>query len=315
MPSKFYRIFWSFLIGILLSGIVHAQHCNLSDEFEGSTLNPAWSHYQSSLYTSQVAGGTLIMNIDPMACSNNCPWFHAQSAGFIYKMVEGDFDVTTLVQAVQATGEHAGEDIDNDTQLAGLMARDGSAASENYVFNVAGTRFDIASVETKSTTNDNSGTIEHFVIGSTRTELRMTREGDTFTMYSRDIGATTWILRSIFVRSDLPSTLQVGVIAYAFESYPVNLSAQFDYVRFAGGNTINAWLGGNGLWSTSSKWSLNQVPDSSHHVIIDNTQAQIIEILSEDNFKCATLDIQGAQTELLVDGVLEVKGQVSGCDE
>lgn len=315
MYSKAFCIALSFLSGILLLNPISAQNCNLNDEFEGSTLSPAWSHYQSSLYTTQVTDSKLIMNIDPIACSNNCPWFHAQSAGFIYKSVEGDFDVTTLVEAVQATGGHAGEDIDNDTQLAGLMARDGSAASENYVFNVAGTRFDIASVETKSTINDNSGTIEHFAISSTRTELRMTREGNTFTMYSRDVGAMSWILRSTFVRSDLPSTLQVGVIAYAFESYPVNLSAQFDYVRFAGGSTINTWLGGNGLWSDQTQWSMNLVPDSTHHVIIDNAQTQTIEILSGDSFKCATLDVQGPQTELLVEGVLEVKGQEGGCNE
>jgi hypothetical protein len=247
------------------------------------------------------------MDIDGTNCNNNCAWFHTQSAGFIYKLVAGDFDVVCLARSEEASGPNMGGDISNDTQLGGLLARNGNSASQNYVFNVVGTRFDLPSIETKSTTNDNSGTIEHFGITNTQAELRMTREGIIFTMYSRDLGAADWIQRSTFNRPDLPDTLQVGIIAYAFESYPEDLVVKFDYVRFADMVAINKWLGGNGFWQDASRWSLNSVPDSTHSVIIDDPQAQTIQILPTQQFKCLYLDVQGSQTEFIVEGQFEVK--------
>ena len=291
-----------------------AQLCQFNDDFAGTSLDPAWSEHQSQFYTAEVSNGSLTIDIDGTACNNNCPWFHSQSAGFIYKDIVGDFEVVAAVASEEASGINAGDDINNDTQLGGLMARNKNGIAENYVFNVVGTRFDVPSIETKSTTDDNSGTIEHFPISGTRAELRMTREGSTFRMYSRDLGAADWIHRSTFNRPDLPDTLQVGIIAYAFQSYPEDLAVKVDYVRFSEFTQVNQWLGGHGMWSNQSMWSLNQVPDSSHHVLIDNAQTQTIQILSGENFSCHCLEVNSPFTELIVEGELNVGQYKSGCN-
>jgi len=232
------------------------------------------------------------------------------------------------------------------TPLGGLMARNGDSNSENYVFNVVGTRFDIPSIETKSTTNKSSGTIEHFGISTTRAELRMTREGSIFNMYSQNIGDTIWIHRSVFNRIDLPDTLQVGVIAYAFESYPEDLLVKFDYVKFSefskmnypeaeprGITSLNAmllnvfrrrasgyflrinkWMGGDGMWNNPNMWSLNAVPDSTQSVVIDNPQIQTIQMLQNEDFKCFNLEIIGGLTELVIDGQFSLKAKDTDCD-
>jgi hypothetical protein len=297
---------WLIVCSVFIN-FANAQITNLSDEFEGVSLDPSWQHYQNQYYTASVDNGQLSMDIDGANCNNNCAWYHAQSAGFIYKLVSGNFEVVCIARSEEASGSNIGDDIANDTQLGGLLARNGLSVSQNYVFNVIGTRFDVPSIETKSTSNNNSGTIEHFGVSSTEAELRMIREGSVFTMYSRDLGATEWTQRSTFSRPDLPDTLQVGVIAYAFESYPEDLVVKFDYVRFSDLVKVNKWLGGSGLWQDAGMWSINSVPDSTHSVIIDNPQAQTIQILPAQQFKCLDLDIQGSQTEFIVDGQFEVK--------
>lgn len=297
----------SLVVSLMFINVTYTQHANLSDEFGGISLDPSWQHYQNQYYTATVGNGQLSMDINGANCNNNCAWFHAQSAGFIYKLVAGNFEVVCIARSEEASGSNIGDDIANDTQLGGLLARNGLSASQNYVFNVIGTRFDLPSIETKSTSNNNSGTIEHFGVSGTEAELRMIREGSVFTMYSRDLGATEWIQRSTFNRPDLPDTLQVGVIAYAFESYPEDLVVKFDYVRFSDLVEVNKWLGGSGLWQDAGIWSLNSVPDSTHSVVIDNPQAQTIQILPAQQFKCLYLDIQCSQTEFIVDGQFEVK--------
>lgn len=299
-----------FVFSFMKTGV--SQLCHLNDEFDTQVLDSSWLQYEPNLFTTEVSNGSLKMDINGVACGNNCPWFHAQSAGFIYKKIVGDFEVIALVESVMASGMNMGNDIDNDTQLGGLMARDMNDASENYVFNVVGTRFDISSIETKSTTNNNSGTIEHFPISITRAELRMTREGMEFKMYSRDLGAHDWILRSSFTRPDLPDTLQVGIIAYAFESYPEDLMVMVDYIRFSKIPKENHWIGGDGYWSESDKWNLNIVPDSRHSVVIDNLEEQSIQLLPGEIFECLQLNVLGDSTVLTVEGVLQVLA--NGCN-
>ncbi len=291
-----------------------AQLCTLNDDFDTPALDSSWLHFQSNYYDFEVVNGSLLMDINDATCNNNCPWYHAQSAGYIYKIISGDFEVTSIVEAEEASGPNTGSDIGNDTQLGGLMIRNGNTAAENYVFNVVGTRFDLPSIETKSTTNDNSGTIEHFGITNTRAELKITREGSKFTMYSRDIGSNTWILRSTFMRPDFPDTLQVGVIAYAFESYPEDLLVKFDYVHFVEPIKEIEWQGGNGMWNDPSMWNLNEIPDSTHHVIIDNPQSQIIQILPMEDFDCFNLEIRDPLTQLVIGGNLSIKSKAGGCN-
>ncbi|RZS99230.1 hypothetical protein [Aquimarina brevivitae] len=143
---------------------VFAQNENLSDEFNTSNLDATWSLFQEEYFETPVpvTSGRMQMVLDDALCNETCVWWQDSSAGFIYKTLTGDFDVATAVYAKQRTNPN--EDVDRWTQLAGLMARDPASTttgSENYVFNVAGIRFDTPSVELKSTT-DNSSTIRAY---------------------------------------------------------------------------------------------------------------------------------------------------------
>jgi len=311
------KLFHSILVVLCVIGftqIVSGQNCQFSDEFESETLDTSWNHFQSNYYATNITDGKLCMTIDATECNNNCPWFNDDSAGFIYKNIVGDFDFVSIVESVEASGANQGDDIENDTQLGGIMARNGNSPSENYVFNVVGTRFDIPSIETKSTVNGSSGGgIDYFTIDSTRAELRMVREGAIFNLYSRSIGSENWILRSTIIRNDLPDTLQVGMLAYAFLSYPVDLVTKFHYARFNDVLKTNEWNGGSGMWSDPNNWSLNMVPDSSHQVVFDHTEFQLIQILPNESFKCHSISFIDTFTQFQVEGILSLKIS-SGCN-
>ncbi|MFD1162984.1 T9SS type A sorting domain-containing protein [Hwangdonia seohaensis] len=230
----------NYLIGIVyicFTTTVFSQISALSDVFNDSILDESWNLFQTQYYQTPVPmnNGFMEMNLDDVECNRTCVWWVDMNAGLIYKEITGDFNVVIAVYTKQKNNPT--QDIDGWTQLAGLMARDPASTTsgnENYVFNVAGMRFDNPSIELKSTTN-NLSSIRAFTdnMSGTAAELRMVREGTFFSLYSRQIGSSTWIFRDAFNRPDLPATLQVGLIAYVFEAYPGNLLAQFDYIRFS----------------------------------------------------------------------------------
>lgn len=247
---------------LLCSHFSFSQLHLLSDEFDNSSINSSWLLFNNQMFTTPVPinNGFMEINVDDNLCSPTCVWWKESNAGFIYKTVTGNFDVVTAVFTKQKSNPSL--DIDNDTQLAGLMARDPASTSsgnENYVFNVTGVRFDTPSIELKSTSN-NTSTINAYtdnMTTGTNAELRIVRENATFRMYSRPIGSTTWTLRNTYNRPDLPTTLQVGVIAYTFESFPGKLSARFDYIRYSDPNTLhidsNLFLNTIKLYQVNSK--------------------------------------------------------------
>jgi hypothetical protein len=293
---------------------LNAQECILYDDFQGNQLDSSWIHFQSQYYSDTIMNGKLIVTIDPGVCNNNCPWFNSQSAGFIYKNVGGNFDFVSRTESIISSGPNEGQDISNDTQLAGIMVREANSPPENYIFNVVGTRFDIPSIETKTTVNgSSSGGIQHFAIDSTRSDLRMVRQDSLFQLYSRNIGDSIWILRSSIIRLDFPDTLQLGLIAYAFQSYPMELTAKFDFVSVTKLILENKWLGGNGMWDDPNMWSLNKIPDASHNVVFDNAQQQIVTINQNQVFECNNVEILSDSTELKVEGILNINSK-NGCN-
>jgi len=132
-------------------------------------------------------------------------------------------------------------------------------------------RFDQPSVETKSTVNDRTERIWPYTNGLTGTasELRIVRTGNVFSFYSRPIGATSWIFRNDVTRNDMPTTLQVGLIAYVFSAFPVDLQANFDYIRFNENDTpppvtINAPSSLTATTISSSQIELSWIDNSNN---------------------------------------------------
>ncbi len=202
----------------------------LSDEFGGTALDASWLLVNPGLLKSYgVSSGALQM--EP---KNGALWYHASTGSAIYKSVTGDFKVTTTAHVRKATDASATPNA--NYQLAGLIARnpasDGATAQENYVFVVVGYRADTGGLvlETKNTVSDVS-TDPHPSWPSGDAELRICRRGTSYRLYKRTVGATTWTLAITLSRTDLPATLQVGVITYAQAT--ADIRGTFDRVVFA----------------------------------------------------------------------------------
>ncbi len=204
-----------------------AETSGLDDDFDGATLSSSWSAHDGEHFRRELHEGQLVLT--PTA---NTVWYKADAGPGLFKMVKGNFRVTTRVTARSA--KKPSEPVGNDYQFAGLIARDpGSDASgeESYVFNVVGYRKSYLSIETKTTKDDESD-----VLGpewdSGDAELRICRVNGNFLVLKRRLGDTEWTLGTTYERNDLPAELQVGPIAYTYTNR-WDLRASFDWVRFA----------------------------------------------------------------------------------
>ena len=200
----------------------------LSDEFEGTALDPSWHVKNGQLADTQVSGGTLSLIPNQFTV-----WFHEDHGPGLFRTIEGDFRMTTSVRARRASDPDAS--VSTGFQFAGIIVRDPASDAEtnpeNYVFSVVGYRGDYFSAETKSTVNDLS-MVDGPPWPSTDAELRICRIGDTFQLYIREIGASAWNPAISYDRPGFPDTVQAGPIAYTYtDAYDLN--AMFDYVRYA----------------------------------------------------------------------------------
>lgn len=198
----------------------------LSDAFDGDALDPAWTVLLPEAVDLSVAGGQL------RAIPNRSTlWFEAQHGPLVHRRVTGDFRASATVRARTRDGAAAPS---QRIHLGGLAARDPASdpsGPESYVFVVVGQDEDGLSVETKSTSGSVS-TYEGPAWPSGDAELRICRVGAAFRLYRREVGGASWALAAQYDRPDLPATLQVGPILYAFSDAP-DLSVAWEEVDFA----------------------------------------------------------------------------------
>jgi len=195
-----------------------------SDTFEGTTLDASWTVFRPDLADIVIADGSL--SITP---HSGALWYQASQADLVYKLVSGNFKATTTVHARKASNRAL-----TPAQFAdvgGIMARNPSGASENYILGVVGyAEMNQLAVEHKSTTNGKS--VYGEVAFSADAEFRLCRVGSTFTIYYRHPGDTSWgPAFEPFERPDLPATVQVGAIAYTGAAAP-DFVAIFDSFSF-----------------------------------------------------------------------------------
>lgn len=193
----------------------------LSDDFDDGDIE-GWTLFQPQFADVSVQDGQLVVVPSDMSL-----WFNAVSASHLHKEVPGNFKVTSLVTARSAADPNAPPS--PQFRLGGLMARDGSATSENYVFIVVGADGNDVSVETKTTQNSQSQ-FQGPPWPDGRGELRICRLGSTFHLLIREPGGS-WTLQETYERPDLPPTLQVGPVAYA-NSTPADLVVTYASVDF-----------------------------------------------------------------------------------
>lgn len=151
-----------------------------------------------------------------LTMAQNALWFEANQGGLVYQNVTGNFTFTATV-SVRKTSD-ANAPVDCNICLGGLMARSpDNRSGEDYVHIVSGNTPQGLGYETKNT-NNSASPFEPISDGVTDHELRICRDGSTFRLYQRAIGANSWNLAATYERPDLPPTLQVGFNIYTAAS-------------------------------------------------------------------------------------------------
>ncbi len=185
-------------------------------------------------------------------------WYNDYRGELTFKEVQGDFVVTTDVEASQRGGSGPPR---SSYSLAGIMVRapraitpaTWHAGGENYVFLSlgAGSPPGAFQFEVKTTTNSNSSLIL-VPAPSGHAAIQVARIGPYLIMLRNSDG--NWVIHRRYYRPDLPSIVQVGMTTYTdFNNASMlppfqhnstvirggspDLVAAFDYFRFARPNT------------------------------------------------------------------------------
>lgn len=155
-------------------------------------------------------------------------WFEDMQAGHLFRVVDGNFVVTTKLRVEGTTAQLpqtlfslAGVFI--RVPREGLTSANWEAGRENWMFFSLGTAFPAGTpqFEIKTTYNSLStlkisSAASVYAGGQTRdVELRIARQGELFSLLYRIDGQAEFTLLDQFIRPDLPQRLNVGVTAYA----------------------------------------------------------------------------------------------------
>lgn len=245
----------------------------LGDEFNDAATLSQWSR----LYITEGWGADQLDTWDIGATQtgamtltpHSSVWYNNRKGALAFQAVSGDFIATTALWVRDRDAADGNAVPASPFSIAGLMARaprpisdpatEWTVGGENYVLSGAGSGASEASfqVETKTTVNSNSVWAQQ-PITSGLVELQLARIGDTFITAYRAEGAN-WQIHDRYSRTDLPDTLQLGLVAYA--DYPTasgvsayehnstvlsgapDLTASFDWFRVAAVDLPPALLG------------------------------------------------------------------------
>lgn len=193
-----------------------------SDDFDGRALSPDWKlFHQVYGWPDKIrklefgASAPGVMTLQPY----HSGWVRDLHAPFLFKTVEGDFDVRARVRV-----RGLAQDMPGGTwSLGGLMARfpngqnsaNWQPRSENWHFITTGTGHEAGKrmTETKGTYNSYSS-LKLRPWRDGWTELRLVRVGMTLFALARPDGASEWQVRDRFYRMELNPHMQVGLVAY-----------------------------------------------------------------------------------------------------
>lgn len=208
-----------FLLALLWGSPAGARELSaLNDEFSGAQLT-GWSRFDAAFgwpdKVKSIAVRDGVLRLEPY----HSAWVRDLNAPFLFKDVEGDFDVRARVRVRGAGGDIAG----GTWSLGGLMARvpntvtaaDWRPRAENWHFITTGVGPEPGRqmTETKSTFNSYSSLkLREFPTGWV--ELRLVRVGMAIFALARPEGQSAWQVRDRFYRMDHRPRMQVGLIAY-----------------------------------------------------------------------------------------------------
>jgi regulation of enolase protein 1 (concanavalin A-like superfamily) len=207
-----------------------------SDEFTNSGTISNWTSRQvveggvNQIATWNI-NSTVPGNMVLIPASNNVAWYNGLVGPFIYKNVTGDFVISLRVNAhsfinpASAPGQiyNAG----------GLLVRNPASVSgaQNWIEMAVGNHESANGLVTVNTINSAAPNLAP-IAGVTNTSIRICRIGSVFRLYTSADNEQTWDQSASFTRSDLPSTLQVGMVVVAANaSGNPDIQADFDYIR------------------------------------------------------------------------------------
>jgi regulation of enolase protein 1 (concanavalin A-like superfamily) len=206
----------------------------LSDDFEDPSSLACWTEDHT------VEGTVLDVDLRSPGRLAIVPalgaWFDDDVSVFLFKDVTGDFVVETHVAAFDSENLYLPPPDTATYSTAGLLVRDpaglGTAApadDENWIMYDVGYQDTVVGTMFKST--DNSDSQRHILEAHHAGRLRICRVGDEYRMLRLLDDEDIWTLAHSEVRGDLPSSLQVGVVANAYTE--PTIEARFAYVHFA----------------------------------------------------------------------------------
>lgn len=246
------NLIFTLLVSLLFFAVtdLHGQIQLLNDEFDDAISISDWSNVNST-------EGWNASHLEAYDINNTYPgklymlpwttaWYQERRSTLLFKMVTGDFVFSTRVSASNRMGSSFPG---SNFSLAGPMIRtaknfsNGAAGwqpnEENYVFLSIGRASgggNAPHFEVKSTTNSSSNLQITPINNYLDTEIRLARiNGYVICLYRLPGG--DWTINNRYDRSDMPSSVQVGLVAYT-DWDKVNTYAP----TFANANTINANL-------------------------------------------------------------------------
>lgn len=191
----------------------------LSTDFEDETVLSDWQEHAPEGFTPKwepprIEDGKLVLK--PISGG----WYEELHGGHLYRVVDGDFIVTTRIRV---TGTNA-EIPQTLFSLAGLFVRAPRSVSasswapgrENWLFFSIGTSAPAGTpqFEIKTTTNSLS-TLKIKPAPTGWIDLRLARHAELFTLLHRADREAEWTIADQMIRPDLPRVLNVGLTAYA----------------------------------------------------------------------------------------------------
>lgn len=229
----------------------------LSDEFDNPKTLSSWQQ----VYKTEGWGADQLEHIDIgqtqkgalMMMPYASTWYKDYRGVLAYKLIKGDFVVTTKLRVSGRSGSGAPN---APFSLAGIMVRAPRSISpktwkpntENYVFLSlgAGDNPGTYQLEVKTTVNSDSQ-LQLTPVGSGEATIRIARIGPNLIMMYRS--GSGWVVHKRYHRTDFPEALQVGLTCYTdwptanslspeqhnatvIRSGNPDLVALFDYVRY-----------------------------------------------------------------------------------
>jgi hypothetical protein len=264
IPRLFNRgsTMFSFLAAALLASTAAQANdlAALDEEFDDTALSPDWKVFHQAygwpdkikaMDVGQTTAGAL--HLEPY----HAGWVRDLHAPFLFKTIEGDFDVRARVRVRGVNGEVPG----GTWSLGGLMVRfpNGLKAdswkprAENWHFITTGVGHEHGRTvtETKGTYNSYSS-LKLRPFGSGWVELRLVRVGMTLFALARADENSPWQVRDRFYRMETNPFTQVGLIAYTssddvppgpeipdkenrevLKDAKVDMALEVDWIRFA----------------------------------------------------------------------------------